>query len=86
MPRTTQLQERQRRREERTKLTLLPAASEEIVIGPKLPEIPKLDLADDSLNISADLIRGKLKEVSTSSTLTRAEPTTAPPVKQRRRI
>ncbi|KAM5157122.1 RNA-binding protein 48 isoform 2-T2 [Mantella aurantiaca] len=91
MPRTTQLQERQRRREERTRLALLPPESQEVVIGPKLPEIPKLDMADTSLNISADFIRGKLKEVSASSALTRCDPPAgdplpAPPVKQRRRI
>ncbi|CAI9580750.1 unnamed protein product [Staurois parvus] len=91
MPRTTQLQERQRKREERTRLDLLLPESQEIVIGPKLPEIPKLDMTDDSLNISADLIRAKLKEGSASCTLTRTEPPTedppaAPLAKQRRRI
>ncbi|XP_073485734.1 RNA-binding protein 48 [Aquarana catesbeiana] len=91
MPRTTQLQERQRRREERTRLAVLLPESQEIVVGPKLPEIPKLDMIDNSLNLSANLIRTKLQEVSASCTLTRTNPPTedppaAPPVKQRRRI
>ncbi|XP_040208294.1 RNA-binding protein 48 isoform X1 [Rana temporaria] len=86
MPRTTQLQERQRRREESTRLAVLPPESQEIVVGPKLPEIPKLDMTDNSLNISAGLIRSKLQEVSASCTLTRTDPPAAPPIKQRRRI
>ncbi|XP_077346937.1 RNA-binding protein 48 [Lithobates pipiens] len=91
MPRTTQLQERQRRREEMTRLAVLLPESQEIVVGPKLPEIPKLDMIDNSLNLSANLIRTKLQEVSASCTLTRTEPPTEdplapPPVKQRRRI
>ncbi|XP_075067915.1 RNA-binding protein 48 isoform X2 [Mixophyes fleayi] len=91
MPRTTQLQERQRRRERSTALALSLPDSHEIVIGPKLPEIPKLDLDDDSLNTSANVIRGKLKKVSGPYTVTTPEAPacdtqSAPPVKQRRRI
>ncbi|XP_075683826.1 RNA-binding protein 48 isoform X2 [Rhinoderma darwinii] len=91
MPRTTQLQERQRRREASVALSLSLPDSPEIVIGPKLPEMPKLDLEDDSLNTSAKLIRGKLKNVSESSPVTKpeaaaADTQSAPPVKQRRRI
>ncbi|XP_068091371.1 RNA-binding protein 48 [Hyperolius riggenbachi] len=91
MPRTTQLQERQRRREESTALALSLPESTEIVIGPKLPEIPKLDLEDASLNLSADLIRGKLKQASAPHAVTAPDPTaadlpSAPPPKQRRRI
>ncbi|XP_063777450.1 RNA-binding protein 48 [Pseudophryne corroboree] len=91
LPRTTQLQERQRRRERSTALALSLPDSQEIVIGPKLPEIPKLDLDDDSLNTSATVIRGKLKQVSDSYTITKPEASacdtqSAPPVKQRRRI
>ncbi|KAG8540410.1 hypothetical protein GDO81_019350 [Engystomops pustulosus] len=91
MPRTTQLQERQRRREESLVHSLSLSDSPEVVIGPKLPEPPKLDLEDDSLNTSVQLIRGKLKQVSESCTATKPEttepnPQAAPPVKQRRRI
>ncbi|XP_006891530.1 PREDICTED: RNA-binding protein 48 [Elephantulus edwardii] len=65
MPRTTQLQERKRRREDDYKLgTLLKtSSSDEVLIGPQLPDIPKVDMQDDSLNTTADLIRNKLKEV-----------------------
>lgn len=65
MPRTTQLQERKRRRDEDNKLALLGREpnGEEIVFGPRLPEIPKIDLDDDSLNTSAILIRNRLKKV-----------------------
>lgn len=91
MPRTTQLQERQRRREASLALSVSLPDSPEVVIGPKLPELPKLDLEDDSLNTSAKLIRGKLKKVSQSSAISNPESTVAetlaaPPVKQRRRI
>ncbi|KAM4874422.1 RNA-binding protein 48 isoform 2-T2 [Thomomys bottae] len=67
MPRTTQLQERKRRREDDRKLgTSLETStsSNEVMIGPKLPDIPKVDLQDDSLNTTANLIRNKLKENS----------------------
>ena len=53
MPRTTQLQERKRRREDDCKReTLLEActSSNEVMIGPQLPDIPKVDMHDDSLN------------------------------------
>ncbi|KAM4027124.1 RNA-binding protein 48 isoform 1-T2 [Anomaloglossus baeobatrachus] len=91
MPRTTQLQERQRRRAAGLAQCLSLSDSPETVIGPKLPELPKLDLEDYSLNASAKLISDKLKEVSGCSTATKPEATTgddqpAPPVKQRRRI
>ncbi|NXC18512.1 RBM48 protein, partial [Corythaeola cristata] len=65
MPRTTHLQERKRKREEGNKFSLIGtnADNTEVVIGPQLPEIPKVDMDDDSLNTSATLIRNKLKEV-----------------------
>lgn len=65
MPRTTQLQERKRKREEGNKSALIETNvdSTDIIIGPQLPEIPKVDMDDDSLNTSATLIRNKLKEV-----------------------
>lgn len=65
MPRTTHLQERKRKREEGTKFSLIGTSMDnaEVIIGPRLPEIPKVDLDDDSLNTSATLIRTKLKEV-----------------------
>ncbi|XP_069852588.1 RNA-binding protein 48 [Dipodomys merriami] len=93
MPRTTQLQERKRRREDDRKLgTLLETStsSNEVIIGPKLPDIPKVDLQDDSLNTTANLIRNKLKEVISSvpkpsdDKLEHSCPSR--PLKQRRRI
>lgn len=66
MPRTTQLQERKRRREDDRKLGPFletSTSSNEVLIGPLLPDIPKVDMHDDSLNTTANLIRNKLKEV-----------------------
>lgn len=66
MPRTTQLQERKRRREDDRKTgTFLETStsSNEVMIGPLLPDIPKVDMHDDSLNTTANLIRNKLREV-----------------------
>nr|XP_027775697.1 RNA-binding protein 48 [Marmota flaviventris] len=91
MPRTTKLQERKRRREDDRKLgTFLETNSNEVMIGPKLPDIPKVDLQDDSLNTTANLIRNKLKEVISSVPKPpedKLEDVPASrPLKQRRRI
>lgn len=65
MPRATQLEERKRKRDEGNKLGIIGTNSDinEVVIGPQLPEMPKVDMEDDSLNTSASLIRNKLQEV-----------------------
>lgn len=92
MPRTTHLQERKRKREEGNKcaLTETNVDSTDIVIGPQLPEVPQVDMDDDSLNTSATLIRNKLKEVAESVSNTSVEKpgssATKLLVKQRRRI
>ncbi|XP_009870257.1 PREDICTED: RNA-binding protein 48, partial [Apaloderma vittatum] len=92
MPRTTHLQERKRKREESNKFSLIGTSVDntEVIIGPQLPEIPKVDLDDDSLNTSATLIRNKLKEVANSvsrPSVEKPESSSAKPlVKQRRRI
>ncbi|KFP23552.1 RNA-binding protein 48, partial [Colius striatus] len=92
VPRTTRLQERKRKREEGNKFSFLGTSADntEVIIGPQLPEIPKVDMDDDSLNTSAALIRSKLKEVADSvprRLVEKPENSTAkPPVKQRRRI
>ncbi|NXD92852.1 RBM48 protein, partial [Chaetorhynchus papuensis] len=92
MPRTTHLQERKRKREEGNKFSLIGTSEDntEVVVGPQLPEIPKVDMDDESLNTSATLIRNKLKEVADSvstSSVEKPESSSAkPPVKQRRRI
>ncbi|KAM6275593.1 RNA-binding protein 48 [Spheniscus humboldti] len=92
MPRTTHLQERKRKREESNKFSLIGTSVDntEVIIGPQLPEIPKVDMDDDSLNTSATLIRNKLKEVADSVSRTSVEKpessSAKPLVKQRRRI
>ncbi|KFO74657.1 RNA-binding protein 48, partial [Cuculus canorus] len=92
MPRTTHLQERKRKREEGNKCSLIGPSTDntEVIIGPQLPEIPKVDMDDDSLNTSATLIRSKLKEVADSVSRTSVEKpesgSAKPVVKQRRRI
>nr|XP_006207702.1 RNA-binding protein 48 isoform X1 [Vicugna pacos] len=93
MPRTTQLQERKRRRQDDCKLgTFLEAStsSNEVMIGPLLPDIPKVDMHDDSLNTTANLIRNKLKEVISSVPKPpedkQGDMHTTHPLKQRRRI
>ncbi|NWR56542.1 RBM48 protein, partial [Bucorvus abyssinicus] len=92
MPRTTHLQERKRKREEGNKCSLIGTSTDntEVIIGPQLPEIPKVDMDDDSLNTSATLIRNKLKEVADSVSRTCVEEpessSAKPLVKQRRRI
>lgn len=93
MPRTTQLQERKRRREDDRKLEALLArnpSSTEVVIGPLLPREPQVDMQDPSLNATATLIRNKLREVSSSAPKpAEGQPEAAPasrPLKQRRRI
>ncbi|XP_051007943.1 RNA-binding protein 48 [Acomys russatus] len=93
MPRTTQLQQRKRRRDcDRELGTFLETntSSNDVLIGPKLPDIPTVDLQDDSLNATANLIRNKLKEVISSVPKPpedKSEDTsTSHPRKQRRRI
>lgn len=93
MPRTTQLQERKRRREDDRKLgTFLESStsSNEVLIGPLLPDIPKVDMHDDSLNTTANLIRSKLQEVVSSVPKPPEDKLedvhTSHPLKQRRRI
>ncbi|XP_057632502.1 RNA-binding protein 48 isoform X2 [Chionomys nivalis] len=90
MPRTTQLQERKRRRDcdrELGTFSETNTSSNAVVIGPKLPALPTVDLQDDSLNTTANLIRSKLKEVISSVPKTPEEDmSTSHPRKQRRRI
>ncbi|XP_019353411.1 RNA-binding protein 48 isoform X2 [Alligator mississippiensis] len=92
MPRATQLEERKRKRDEGNKLGIIGTNSDinEVVIGPQLPEMPKVDMEDDSLNTSASLIRNKLQEVAASVPETlkenRQDIQAKPLVKQRRRI
>ncbi|XP_073094941.1 RNA-binding protein 48 isoform X2 [Manis javanica] len=92
MPRTTQLQERKRRREDDRKLGTCPetTSSSGVLIGPLLPDISKADMHDDSLNTTANLIRNKLKEVTSPVPKPPEDKLedvhTSYPLKQRRRI
>ncbi|XP_062035068.1 RNA-binding protein 48-like [Lepus europaeus] len=66
LPRSTQLQERQRRREDDRKRGADPEpgpGGRAVVIGPLLPQEPEVDLHDASLNATAALIRRRLREV-----------------------
>lgn len=62
VPRTTQLESRKRRMQEKAEHSETDAASEPL-IGPRLPEEPKLDMDDESLNTTVNLIRNTLKNV-----------------------
>ncbi|XP_055974375.1 RNA-binding protein 48 isoform X2 [Sorex fumeus] len=93
MPRTTQLQERKRRREDDRKRGAFPetsTSSNDVMIGPRLPDIPKVDLHDDSLNTTANIIRNKLKEVISAVPKSPGDSLEdvriSHPLKQRRRI
>lgn len=62
MPRITHLESRKRKLEE----TVFFLNETETLIGPKLPELPKLDMEDHSLNVTANLIRQTMTKVSLS--------------------
>ncbi|XP_018587418.1 RNA-binding protein 48 [Scleropages formosus] len=66
IPRTAHLQNRKRKMEEASKAFLLGTTEKnDTLIGPKLPELPKVDMEDDSLNITVNLIRSTMAKVST---------------------
>ncbi|KPP64548.1 RNA-binding protein 48-like, partial [Scleropages formosus] len=61
IPRTAHLQNRKRKMEEASKAFLLGTTEKnDTLIGPKLPELPKVDMEDDSLNITVNLIRSTM--------------------------
>lgn len=65
LPRTTHLENRKRKLDESSKDVLFGiVGEEETIIGPKLPEPPKMDMEDESLNKTADLIRNTMKKVT----------------------
>lgn len=68
VPRTTHLESRKRRMEEEEteRLGTDVAGSNEPLIGPKLPETPKVDMEDESLNTTLSLIRNTMKKVACS--------------------
>lgn len=66
VPRTTRLETRKRKLEEDAEHFLTPPESDkEPLIGPKLPEPPKVDMEDESLNTTVNLIRNTMKKVTT---------------------
>lgn len=65
VPRTARLENRKRRLEEDGGHFLTgPKSNNEPLIGPKLPEPPKLDMEDESLNTTMNLIRSTMKKVT----------------------
>lgn len=63
MPRITHLERRKRKLEGQV-FFLNEAAETETLIGPKLPELPKVDMEDHSLNVTTNLIRQAMSKVS----------------------
>ncbi|XP_029023084.1 RNA-binding protein 48 isoform X2 [Betta splendens] len=64
VPRKTNLENRKRKKEEAVENLLADvSAKNEPFIGPKLPEPPKLDMEDVSLNTTVSLIRNTMKQV-----------------------
>lgn len=65
VPRTTRLENRKRKLEENMGHFFNdPKRNNEPLIGPKLPEPPKLDMEDESLNTTMTLIRNTMKKVT----------------------
>ncbi|XP_068584606.1 RNA-binding protein 48 isoform X2 [Cebidichthys violaceus] len=64
VPRTTHLENRKRKMEAAAEHSPTDVTrNNEPLIGPKLPEPPKLDMADESLNTTVSLIRNTMKQV-----------------------
>ncbi|KAG5842634.1 hypothetical protein ANANG_G00179700 [Anguilla anguilla] len=86
IPRTTHLENRKRKIEEACQDALLGIVEKsETLIGPKLPQPPKMDMEDASLNITANLIRSTMAKVSSVPEYKPAEKKATTP-KPRRRI
>ncbi|KAK1805038.1 hypothetical protein P4O66_019406, partial [Electrophorus voltai] len=64
MPRTAQLETRKRKIEDNSDLMGITNKNAPLC-GPKLPEPPKMDMEDDSLNITAHFIRQTMAKVRT---------------------
>ncbi|KAL7381531.1 hypothetical protein ABVT39_007367 [Epinephelus coioides] len=83
VPRTTNLENRKRKMAEGADHSLTDVSrNNEPFIGPKLPEPPKLDMEDVSLNTTVSLIRNTMKKVESVPDLKPVEKK----VKPRRRI
>ncbi|XP_038144601.1 RNA-binding protein 48 [Cyprinodon tularosa] len=65
-PRVAHLENRKRKIEESNESAVNVSGENEPFIGPKLPEQPKLDMEDDSLNTTLNLIRSTMKQVGSA--------------------
>lgn len=82
VPRTTHLEDRKRKMNDVVENSQTDDSSSEPLIGPKLPEPPKMDMEDESLNTTVSLIRSTMKQVGTIPDLKPVQKK----VKPRRRI
>ncbi|XP_053190866.1 RNA-binding protein 48 [Scomber japonicus] len=83
LPRNAHLENRKRKMEEVAEHSLTDVAGKnEPLIGPKLPDQPKLEMEDESLNTTVSLIRNTMKQVESVPNLKPVEKK----MKQRRRI
>uniref|UniRef100_A0A8D3AHP6 RNA-binding protein 48 n=1 Tax=Scophthalmus maximus TaxID=52904 RepID=A0A8D3AHP6_SCOMX len=83
VPRTTNLENRKRKKEDVPEDTHTDVSGKsEPLIGPKLPEPPKLDMEDESLNTTVSLIRSTMKQVGSVPDIKPVEKK----IKPRRRI
>ncbi|XP_069033219.1 RNA-binding protein 48 [Embiotoca jacksoni] len=82
VPRTTHLESRKRKMAEAAELSMTPSVQNEPLIGPKLPEPSRLDMADESLNTTVSLIRNTMKQMGSVPELKPVEKK----IKPRRRI
>nr|XP_057941659.1 RNA-binding protein 48 [Doryrhamphus excisus] len=66
VPRSTNFESRKRRMEDDVPhpLSDVMSGKNEVLIGPKLEDTPKVDMEDDSLNTTVGLIRNAMKQVS----------------------
>ncbi|KAL2080036.1 hypothetical protein ACEWY4_023829 [Coilia grayii] len=86
LPRPAHLDQRKRKAEETISQSLMGSSDlGEQFIGPKLPEIPKTDLEDASLNITANIIRSTMTKIASVPELRPPEKKAAT-AKPRRRI
>ncbi|KAM9385425.1 RNA-binding protein 48 [Pholidichthys leucotaenia] len=82
VPRTQYLENRKRKMEEAAENATSSSQQNEPLIGPKLPELPILDMEDQSLNTTVSLIRNTMKQVGSVSDIRPVEKK----IKPRRRI
>ncbi|KAM6959353.1 RNA-binding protein 48 [Aplochiton taeniatus] len=84
VPRITHLENKKRKMVEMKEPSFGLMGTKETLIGPKLPEPPKTDMEDESLNKTANLIRNTLKKVASTPDIKTVEKNNK--AKPRRRI